>query len=92
MEEERMIEIDAGKFVSKASIHEAFRSALNEDYYQGHTLDALADVLTALDVPTQITVLRIDAARELLGPYVDRLTGALADSAARNRRLTVVFR
>lgn len=87
----REITIDCRDFCPRINLHRAFAQALSFPEHYGNNLDALHDCLTAVCEDTRIRLLYWETAEAALGSYGRIARRAIAEAAAANPKLTVLF-
>lgn len=83
--------IDGRLMQSKEALYTHLTRVFSLPSYFGKNLDALWDVLTESDEPTQINFLNADLARTYLGDYGDRLIALLEKLAQEHGQYTIYF-
>ena len=85
----RVWTIDAALLPDRAALHAWAAAALPLPAYYGNTLDALYDVLSTLDVDTQIFVEHAGALPDRFGHWGQAVLRLLARAGEENPHLTV---
>lgn len=81
-----------GRFMqSKEAMYTHLTCVFSLPIYFGKNLDALWDVLTESEEPTQINFLNVDLARTHLGDYGDRFIALLEKLAEEHVQYTIHF-
>lgn len=81
-----------GRFMqSKEAMYTHLTRVFSLPIYFGKNLDALWDVLTESEEPTQINFLNVDLARTHLGDYGDRFIALLEKLAEEHVQYTIHF-
>ena len=83
--------LDSGSVGSRETLHRTLAAGLHFPDWYGGNLDALHDCLTELAEPTELVIRNSRALAETLGGYVLPLRRVLADCAAENGLLSVVW-
>lgn len=83
--------LEGSAITSREALHRALAEGLELPEWYGGNLDALHDCLTELDRPLELTVRGGAALEAALGGYAVALRRVLADCAAENGLLTVVW-
>lgn len=83
--------LEGSVITSREALHRALAEGLELPEWYGGNLDALHDCLTELDRPLELTVRGGAALEAALGGYAVALRRVLADCAAENGLLTVVW-
>ena len=82
-----------GKFMqSKEAMYRHLTRVFSLPSYFGNNLDALWDVLTENDEPTEINFINVDLTRAYLGNYGDNLIGLLKKLEQENENYTICFK
>ena len=79
--------IDGSALPEAAAVHDLFTRALDLPAWYGRNLDALYDVLTERGEPLRLLVRN----REALAEYAEDLLRPLAEAAAENPALELVY-
>ena len=79
--------IDASRFTTRREAHRVMKEVFAGYEYYGNNLDALHDVLTSIRQDAEITVCGLDAARQQIGAYADRLLRVFGDASEENSHL-----
>ena len=79
--------IDGSALPEAAAVHDLFTRALDLPAWYGRNLDALYDVLTERGEPLRLLVRN----REALAEYAEDLLRTLAEAAAENPALELVY-
>ena len=79
--------IDGSALPEAAAVHDLFTRALDLPEWYGRNLDALYDVLTERGEPLRLLVRN----REALAEYAEDLRRTLAEAAAENPALELVY-
>ena len=79
--------IDGSVLSEEAAVHDLFTRALDLPEWYGRNLDALYDVLTERGEPLRLLVRN----REALAEYAEDLLRTLAEEAAENPALELVY-
>lgn len=79
--------IDGSVLSEEAAVHDLFTRALDLPEWYGRNLDALYDVLTERGEPLRLLVRN----REALAEYAEDLLRTLAEAAAENPALELVY-
>ena len=79
--------IDGSALPEAAAVHDLFTRALDLPEWYGRNLDALYDVLTERGEPLRLLVRN----REALAEYAEVLLRTLAEAAAENPALELVY-
>ena len=79
--------IDGAALPAAEAVHDLFARALTLPAWYGRNLDALYDVLTERGEPLRLLVRN----REALGPRAGELLRTLAEAAAENPALELVY-
>ncbi|MCI9677509.1 MAG: barstar family protein [Oscillospiraceae bacterium] len=79
--------IDGSALPEAAAVHDLFTRALDLPEWYGRNLDALYDVLTERGEPLRLLVRN----REALAEYAEDLLRTLAEAAAENPALELVY-
>ena len=79
--------IDGSALPEAAAVHDLFTRALDLPEWYGRNLDALYDVLTERGAPLRLLVRN----REALAEYAEDLLRTLAEAAAENPALELVY-
>ena len=79
--------IDGSVLPEAAAVHDLFTRALDLPEWYGRNLDALYDVLTERGEPLRLLVRN----REALAEYAEDLLRTLAEAAAENPALELVY-
>lgn len=79
--------IDGSALPEAAAVHDLFARALGLPEWYGRNLDALYDVLTERGEPLRLLVRN----REALAEYAEDLLRTLAEAAAENPALELVY-
>ena len=79
--------IDGSALPEAAAVHDLFTRALDLPEWDGRNLDALYDVLTERGEPLRLLVRN----REALAEYAEDLLRTLAEAAAENPALELVY-
>ncbi len=83
--------IDGALASSRDALHTLLAQQLSFPDYYGRNLDALYDLLTERQTPTQLVIQRRAALEAALGAYGAALLETLAGAAQENPALHVVF-
>ena len=83
--------IDGSALPEAAAVHDLFTRALDLPEWYGRNLDALYDVLTERGEPLRLLVRNREALAAGLGEYAEDLLRTLADAAAENPALELVY-
>ena len=83
--------LEGDAITGREALHRALAEGLELPEWYGGNLDALHDCLTELDRPLELTVRGGAALETALGGYAAALRRVLADCAAENDLLTVVW-
>lgn len=83
--------LEGSAITSREALHRALAEGLELPEWYGGNLDALHDCLTEFDRPLELTVRGGAALEAALGGYAVALRRVLADCAAENGLLTVVW-
>ena len=86
-----VFDIDASLFTSRREAHEVMKKVFCDFEYYGNNLDALHDVLTSIMKDSTINIRNLDASKEYIGMYADRIKIVFCESAKENPHLTLVF-
>ena len=80
--------IDAACLADRAAAHQTLKDALSFPEWYGRNLDALYDLLCAMQA--EITVTNIAALRDNPGSYGEKILATMLDAAGKNSDLKVV--
>lgn len=83
--------IDGKMMQSKGAMYTHLTRVFSLPSYFGNNLDALWDILTENDEPTEISFINVDLTREYLGNYGENLLGLLKRLAQENKNYTICF-
>lgn len=83
--------IDGSILRGRDAYHSHLAEVLQLPGYYGRNLDALYDLLSVMDTPTQITIRHLPSMREDLGTYAEQLIETLEDAARTNPRVTLHY-
>lgn len=87
----RKITLSGWEMTTKMDAHTYLAKMLDFPSYYGRNLDALWDLLTAMDEPTEITIEDRQVILSYLGKYGEALLDVLCEAGAENPALTVIL-
>lgn len=83
--------IDCLEMHSNEKAHKYLSEKLNFPNYYGNNLDALWDILSTIDIETQITFKNQQRIIEFLPNYGERLVNTFVNASKSNEKLTILF-
>ena len=83
--------LDGGSVGNCETLHRVLAAGLQFSDWYGGNLDALHDCLTEINQPTELVIRGSDTLETALGSYAAAFRRVLADSAAQNDALTVIW-
>ena len=83
--------LDGSSVGNRETLHRVLAAGLQFPDWYGGNLDALHDCLTEINQPTELVIRSSDTLETALGSYAAAFRRVLADSAAQNDALTVIW-
>lgn len=88
----RELIVDGKLMQSKEALYVHLNRVFSFPSYFGNNLDALWDVLTENEEPTQINFVNTDLTRKYLGNYGENLIRLFESLAVKNKNYTICFK